>query len=146
MLRLLVRAGYGLLAVVNLWWGIWGRFFPRGFYETFPGFGHRWVAAYPPYNEHLVTDLGATFLTLGVLLGVATVVTDRRLRWAVLAGVLVFNALHLSFHAANHGTMDAFDVGASLATLIAGVLAPIVLGCLELVAGARGRRARCPGG
>jgi hypothetical protein len=127
----LVRIGYGGLAAVNLWWGAWARFAPRNFYENFPGFGHRWVAAYPPYNAHLVTDLGATFLTLGFLLAAATVIADRRLRWVVLGGVLIFNGLHLAFHAANRGTMAAFDYGASLVTLVAGVVGPLVLVALE---------------
>jgi hypothetical protein len=130
---MVLRIGYGLLAALNLWWGVWGRFFPVNFYNTFPGFGHRWVAAYPPYNAHLVTDLGSTFLTLGVLLAVATVVSDRRLRLVVLAAVLVFNVLHLTFHAMNRGTMGAFDYGASLATLVGGVVGPLVLVALELL-------------
>jgi hypothetical protein len=128
-----LRIGYGLLAVLNLWWGVWGRFFPANFYNTFPGFGHRWVAAYPPYNVHLVTDLGATFLTLGVLLAVATVASGRQVRLVVLAAVLVFNVLHLTFHAMNRGTMGAFDYGASLSTLVAGVVGPLVLLALEIL-------------
>jgi hypothetical protein len=137
----LVRLGCGLLAAVNLWWGAWALVAPRNFYENFPGFGHRWVAAYPPYNAHLVTDLGATFLTLGFLLAAAAVIADRRLRWVVLGGVLIFNGLHLAFHAANHGTMAAFDYGASVASLVAGVVAPLVLIALDVVAGRFGRTA-----
>jgi hypothetical protein len=131
VLALLVRAGYALLAALNLWWGAWARFAPRDFYDRFPGFGHRWVAAYPPYNDHLVTDLGATFLTLGGLLAAATVFTDRRLRLVVLAAVLLFNGLHLSYHVAHHGTMAAFDYRASLATLVGGVAGPIGLAVLD---------------
>jgi len=135
----LVRVGCALLAAVNLWWGVWARFAPRHFYDTFPGFGHQWAAAYPPYNEHLVTDLGATFLTLGVLLAIGAALPDRRVRWTVLAGVFVFNALHFSFHLTNHGTMAGFDLGTSLATLVAGVIAPIVLAGLDLLAVQKGR-------
>jgi hypothetical protein len=131
VLALGVRVGYGVLAALNLWWGAWARFAPRDFYDRFPGFGHRWVAAYPPYNDHLVTDLGATFLTLGGLLLAATVLTDRRLRLVVLAAVLLFNTLHLSYHVAHHGTMAAFDYGASIATLVAGVLGPLVVAGLD---------------
>ena len=96
---LVVRVGMGLLAVVNAWWGGWARFAPRQFFDTFPGFGqHHWTAAYPPYNEHLVTDLGSTFLTLAFLLAVGALLDHPTVRWVVLAGVLVFNGLHLEFH------------------------------------------------
>ena len=125
------RAGTGVLAVLNLWWGAWARFAPQNFFDTFPGFGHRWTAAYPPYNEHLVTDLGSTFLTLGFLLVVGAVTRQVRIRRLVLAAVVVFNALHLGFHAGHPGTMDRFDFGASVATLAGGVVVPIVLLLLE---------------
>jgi hypothetical protein len=128
---MLVRLGMALLAVVNGWWGVWALFAPRHFFDTFPGFGHRWTAAYPPYNEHLVTDLGSTFLTLSFLLGVGAALNQRTVRWVVLAGVLVFNALHLGYHTGHRGVMDGVDFGASLATLVIGVLAPIVLLLLD---------------
>src|SRR5262245_7341721 len=112
--RAVVRGGLGVLAAVNLWWGAWALGAPRGFFDAFPGWGHRWTAAYPPYNEHLVNDLGATFLTLGVLLAVATALNDRRVTTVVLVGVLVFNSLHLAFHATHHGMLTGFDLGASL--------------------------------
>jgi hypothetical protein len=124
---MVVRAGMGVLAAVNAWWGAWARFAPRNFFDTFPGFGHHWTAAYPPYNEHLVTDLGATFLTLAFLLVLGALVDSRTARWVVLASVAVFNALHLSFHASHPGGMGGFDTAASLTTLVLGVLAPVFL-------------------
>ena len=124
---MVVRVGMGVLAAINAWWGGWARFAPRDFFDTFPGFGHHWTAAYPPYNEHLVTDLGATFLTLAFLLAVGALVDNRTTRWVVLAGVAVFNALHLSFHATHSGSLGHFDITASLTTLALGVLAPVAL-------------------
>jgi hypothetical protein len=115
------------LAAINAWWGAWARLAPRHFFDNFPGFGRHWTAAYPPYNEHLVTDLGATFLTLAFLLGVAAAVRDRTARWVVLAGVGLFNLLHLSFHAFHRGVMGGFDTAASLTTLAFGVVAAAVL-------------------
>jgi hypothetical protein len=115
------------LAAVNAWWGAWARFAPRHFFDTFPGFGHQWTAAYPPYNQHLVTDLGATFLALAFLLAAGALVHSRTARWVVLAGVTVFNALHLSFHATHRGSLHTFDTAASLATLVLGVLVPVGL-------------------
>jgi hypothetical protein len=123
----LVRLGMAVLAAINAWWGAWARFAPRHFFDTFPGFGHHWTAAYPPYNDHLVTDLGATFLTLAFLLGIGAALRDRTVRWVVLAGVGLFNLLHLSYHAIHFGAMAGIDVGASLTTLALGVVVPAVL-------------------
>jgi Na+-transporting NADH:ubiquinone oxidoreductase subunit NqrB len=116
-----------VLAALDLWWGAWARLAPRQFFDVFPGSGHHWTAAYPPYNEHLVTDLGSTFLTLAFFLVVGAWVNDRRLRRVVLSGVVLFNALHLSFHATDHGTMGSVDLGESLAVLAGGVIGPAVL-------------------
>ncbi len=121
------RGGLGTLGVVELVWGGWAYLAPAGFFANFPGFGHRWTYGYPPYNEHLVTDLGATFLTLGVLLVVAAVLDDRRVSVVVLVGVLEFNALHLAYHAMHRGTMGGADYAASLLSLVLGVLVPLAL-------------------
>ena len=51
MLTRIVLAG---LAATHLWWGSWAYAAPEDFFTRFPGFGHRWTAAYPPFNEHLV--------------------------------------------------------------------------------------------
>jgi len=133
-----VRLGMAVFAVLNLWWGVWARLWPGPFFDNFPGFGRRWTAAYPPYNEHLVTDLGSTFLTLGFLLAAAAFVDDRRLRRLALAGVIVFNTSHLAFHATHPGQMHGSDLAASLATLAVGVVGPAILLGLD----ALGQRSR----
>ena len=120
-----------LLALVHGWWGVWARLAPRHFFDTFPGFGHHWTAAYPPYNEHLVTDLGSTFLTLAFLLAVGAALDNRTVRWVVLAGTIVFSALHLSFHAFHAGSMAGADLALSLTTLAVGVVFPAVLLVLD---------------
>ncbi len=130
---LAVRGGLAALAALNLWWGAWARIAPRHFFDNFPGLGRSWTAAYPPYNEHLTTDLGSTFLTLAFLLAVAAVVNDRKVRLLVLAGVLLFNALHLGFHATDAGTMGSLDYAASIVALAAGVALPAVLLVIEAV-------------
>jgi len=120
-----------LLALVHGWWGVWARFAPRHFFDTFPGFGHHWTAAYPPYNEHLVTDLGSTFLTLAFLLAVGAALDNRTVRWVVLAGTIVFSALHLGFHSLHRGAMPDADTALSLTTLVVGVLFPTALLVLD---------------
>jgi hypothetical protein len=115
------------LGVVMLSWGVWAVADPAGFFTTFPGAGHRWTAAYPPYNGHLVTDLGATFLTLGVLTIVGGVVRSLAAARMALLAVVLFSTVHLAFHATHHGSLHGLDLTASLATLAGGVLGPAVL-------------------
>jgi hypothetical protein len=87
-----IRIGSGLLGLVHAWWGLWAWLAPAHFFTTFPGWGHRWPAAYPPYNEHLVSDLGSTFLTLAFLLFVAAVWHDAQLTSVVPSALIVFSA------------------------------------------------------
>lgn len=122
--RQVLTAGLVLLGALHLTMGPWALLAPRHFFDTFPGFGQRWTAAYPPYNEHLVSDVGATFTTLGVLLLLAAAVRDRRVTSVVLIGVIVFGTLHLVFHALHPGTLRGLDLAGSLVSLALGVLAP----------------------
>jgi hypothetical protein len=123
-IRPLRRAGLAALGLVELSWGGWAYFAPAQFFADFPGFGHRWTAAYPPYNQHLIADLGATFLTIGALLVVAAALDDTRITTVVLAGAMLFNLLHLVFHATHEGTMAGTDYPLSLLALLFGVLVP----------------------
>ena len=126
-MKVLVRAGLILLGLLHLSWGVPAVLAPRWFFDTFPGFGLAWTAAYPPYNAHLMTDVGAAFTTIGVLLLLAAWLDDRRVTTVVLVGVLIFSTLHLVFHLRDHGLLHGFDLGASLTSLAAGVLAPVAL-------------------
>jgi hypothetical protein len=121
------RAGLVGLGLVNLCWGGWAVLAPAGFFADFPGFGHRWTGGYPPYNGHLVTDLGITFVTLGVLLLTAAALDDRRVTSVVLAGDLVWSGLHLAYHALHRGELGTGDYLASLVSLALGVLVPLGL-------------------
>jgi hypothetical protein len=123
-IRRLRRAGLAALGLVELSWGGWAYFAPAEFFSDFPGFGHRWTAAYPPYNGHLTADLGATFLTIGALLVLAAALDDTRVTAVVLAGAMLFNLLHLIFHATHQGTMTGADYPLSLLALLFGVLVP----------------------
>ncbi|GAA4677247.1 hypothetical protein [Phytohabitans rumicis] len=126
-----MRLGLGLLGALHLSWGVPATLAPRWFFDTFPGFGRAWTAAYPPYNEHLVIDLGATFTALGVLLLMAAWLADRKVTAVVLCGVLVFSSLHLIFHARHHGALAGADLVASLVALALGVAVPVGLLVLD---------------
>ncbi|GIH09904.1 hypothetical protein Rhe02_79710 [Rhizocola hellebori] len=123
----MLRLGLALLAAFHLLFGVPAVVAPHWYFDHFPGAGHQWTAAYPPYNEHLMTDVGAAFTALGVLLAMAAVMADRRVTNVVLIGLLVFSALHLAYHTGRHGNMHGGELLASLASLAAGVLGPLAL-------------------
>ena len=64
-----VRAGIvATLAVPQVLIGAWAFLAPHSWFFSFPGFAPRLVAAEPPYNRHLVSDVGAGFLAIGIAL------------------------------------------------------------------------------
>lgn len=131
-LRTAVRGGLVLLAVPNLAWGSWATLWPRHFFDTFPGFGFHWTAAYPPYNHHLIADLGASFLTLGALLAIAIVLSNRTVTTVVLIAAALFGALHLRFHVMSGGELSGPDQFLSVLTLIGGAVVPLALLAMNL--------------
>ncbi|MCH7789126.1 MAG: hypothetical protein IH940_06745, partial [Acidobacteria bacterium] len=74
-----LRIALGYLAAMNALIGIWAQFFPRSFFDDFPGAGDAWVAVDGPYNEHLVRDVGAFGLALCVVLVAAIISLNRAL-------------------------------------------------------------------
>ena len=89
--RLLVAVlGIGVAAS-----GLWALISPHGFYEA--------VAQYPPYNEHLLHDIGAFNLGLGAALLLATRLRDG------LVVALAANTVAAIAHATSH-VMDR-DLG-----------------------------------
>ena len=82
-----MRILLGALAAIQFVIGLWALFLPVAFYEAFPYGGTPWVALLPPYNEHLVRDVGAGTLALGVALALAAWWLDRRV---VITAVVAF--------------------------------------------------------
>jgi hypothetical protein len=93
-----LRAGLLVLAAFALLPGVWGTLWPRSFFDDFPGAGNAWVAAFPPYNEHLVRDVGAFYLGYGVLLLAAATLARRRLIQVALLAWIVATLPHAWFH------------------------------------------------
>lgn len=75
--------------------GAWAMVSPAGFYES--------VAAFEPYNAHLLQDIGAFQLGLGATLALAAFVTDDALL-AGLLGVGVGALAHVVSHLVSLGT------------------------------------------
>ena len=72
-----IRVALGYLALISLEIGVWAQFFPRSFFDHYPGLGRAWVAVDGPYNEHLVRDVGGLNLGLAAVLIIALVTLSR---------------------------------------------------------------------
>ncbi|MFF5231130.1 hypothetical protein [Dactylosporangium sp. NPDC000521] len=127
------RAGFSVIALVNVVWGAWAVVFPERFFGTFPGFGLHWTAAYPPYNQHLIVDLGATMLMIAVLCGGAAMLDRPATSWLAGVATAVFGTLHFGYHALHAGHMGATDRVLSLLSLVAGALVPPALAATHSV-------------
>ena len=122
-----LRAGLLLLAAASLVVGLWALLVPRSFYYDFPWPGREWVSTLGPYNEHLVRDVGALNLALGVLLATAAVLLERRLVQVSLVAYLVYAAPHFAYHLATGHALSPADNVANMVTLGIAVLLPLVL-------------------
>ncbi len=125
------RIGLAVLAGSGAAIGAWALAAPRSFYDSFPGFGHHWVSASGPYNEHLVTDVGAAYLALAALAFLALAWGD--LRSCRLAGVAwaVFSTPHLYFHVRHPDGLSTFDQTAELGSLAATLVIAVLLALPE---------------
>lgn len=75
--------------VVFLAFGLWAMIAPASFFDS--------VAAFEPYNEHFIRDIGAFQIGLGATLLLAALVTTDALT-AALVGVGLGAAAHLVSH------------------------------------------------
>ena len=89
---------------------------PHAFYDDFPFLRH-WVDLLPPYNEHLVTDVGGLYLGFAVLFAWAAWTLQPTLVRAVCSAWLLAAAIHLFFHATHLENFDTGDAIAELASL-----------------------------
>jgi hypothetical protein len=119
----------GLLAVSAALVGGWAEFAPRSFYDSFPGFGHHWVSAIGPYNEHLTRDVGGLYLGLLVITVWTAVRAQPEMLRMTGAGWLVFNLAHVAFHL-DH--LDGFSTGDKVGQIVA-LGAAVVLAVVLLV-------------
>jgi len=108
------RAALGFLFLATVAIGLTAALVPRTFYDDFP-FAAQWVALLPPYNEHLVTDVGGLYLGFAVLFAWAAWTLDRTLVCAVSVAWLLAATLHLVFHA---GHLEGFGTADAIAELV----------------------------
>jgi len=138
-----LRPGLLLLAAASIVVGLWALLVPRSFYDDFPLPGRDWVSSLGPYNEHLVRDVGALNLALGVLLATAALLLERRLVQVSLVAYLVYTVPHFAFHLMTGHALPLVDNIANLVTLGIAVLLPLALLALgRSRGGGRNPRAR----
>ncbi|MDQ3958514.1 MAG: hypothetical protein M3273_09355 [Actinomycetota bacterium] len=127
-----LRGGLLVLAAIALLPGVWGTLWPQSFFDDFPALGGAWVAAFPPYNEHLVRDVGAFYLGYGALLLGATLVPRRRLVQVALVAWLVATIPHGIFHLTHLDALEGAE--AALQVGILGVMTVLPVWLLVLTA------------
>lgn len=116
--RIIASIGLGLLTFSQLIIGGWALFVPAGFFAAFPSSGHAWVALLPPYNEHLVRDVGALSLSLAVVLLVAAVTADRLLIRVGAIAFTVYALPHTVFHGLHLHGFSLVDAVAQMAGFV----------------------------
>lgn len=134
-----LRSGCGVLAVIDALIGGWALVIPESFYRDFPRLGMHWVAAAPPYNEHLLTDFGAALLGIAAALGLAAIAGERRVMRVGLLAALVQAAPHLLFHLFHADALRGGQLVMSRVALVVPVV--LVLGLLWLSSAAGDPRA-----
>ena len=120
-------AALALSAAIAFFVGGWAFFAPHSFYDSFPGVLGTWISTDGPFNEHLIRDVGAMYLGLGVA-SVAGLVwrTPAVFRTLGLAWT-VFGALHLGYHLGHLDHLDAANAVGSIVSLSIALALGVVL-------------------
>ena len=118
-----LRIALALLALSSLATGLPAAVVPRTFYDDFP-FVASWVDRLPPYNQHLVTDVGAFYLAFTVLFAWAAARPSRALVVPLCVAWALAAAIHLLFHATHLGGLSTANAVAELAGLALVLLLP----------------------
>jgi hypothetical protein len=123
-----IRIGLLYLAAGAALVGLWALPAPRSWFDDFPGGGRHWAAAQPPYNEHLVRDVGALYLGFVVLFLWSAWRPARALVVPVCWAWVVVQVPHLVFHLANDDGLSGNDwvlqgVGLAGLVVVAGAVA-----------------------
>ncbi|MFJ3490717.1 hypothetical protein [Leifsonia aquatica] len=93
------RTLLGVGAALGAYVGGWAFAAPDAFYRSFPGFGLHWIDIDGPYNEHLIRDVGALYLGLGVASIAAALSRSAAPGRVVGLAWAAFGVLHFGYHA-----------------------------------------------
>ena len=107
---------------------------PSSFYDDFP-LGRAWVQMLPPYNEHLIHDVGDFYLAFTILFAWGAWRPSRELVLPLASAWSASALLHVVYHAMH---LDGFGAGDAIALIF--VLATVLaLPVLAIVLALRGR-------
>jgi hypothetical protein len=109
--RLVLRAALWSLAGSSALTGVTAALVPHVFYTSFPA-GLSWVSKLPPYNQHLITDVGGFYLAFTLLFGWGAVTLARPLLVALSVAWIFVETTHLIYHLLH---LDGFDVADAVA-------------------------------
>ena len=135
-MKTVLRVSLAIVALSALMPGLEGTLGPGSFYASFP-LGRGWVELLPPYNEHLIRDVGGFYLAFAVLFAWASVTLAGALIVPLCVAWTVAAVLHASFHITH---LDGFSAGDAIAQT-SGLLAVIALPVLATTLVARQERA-----
>ena len=134
----LLRVTLACLAVSAAVPGLQATISPSGFYDGFP-LGRAWVELLPPFNEHLIRDIGGFYLAFAVLFAWAAWRPSRELVVPLAVAWSVSAFLHAVYHALH---LDGFSTGDALAQ----TAALVAVLALPVLAAVLARRTRVPMG
>jgi alkylhydroperoxidase family enzyme len=107
--------------------GLWALFAPRSFYDDFPAGTDGWVNQLGPFDEHLVTDVGALFVAIGVLAILAAVSLRRHFVVGSMIAWLLYAVPHFVWHLANLEPLSTSDAIANSITTGGSVLGALAV-------------------
>jgi hypothetical protein len=122
-----LRFGLLLLFAQAAWVGVWALLSPRSFYNNFPVPVGSWVDAFPPYNEHLIRDVGGLFAGYALLFFMAAVRLDPSVVRAALVAWLPFAAFHFVFHLTHLSRLEFGEKVLQLVSLGTVLILPLLL-------------------
>ena len=113
-LRAIAAASLWSLAATSAFIGLPAALAPRAFYDDFP-LGRAWVQMLPPYNEHLVGDVGGFYLAFALLFAWAAVSLQRALVVPLCTAWILAALLHFAYHATH---LDGWNLGDAVAQTV----------------------------
>jgi hypothetical protein len=118
-----LRLALGFLALSAAFPGLQATLSPASFYDGFP-LGRAWVELLPPFNEHLIRDVGNYKLAFAILFAWAAWRPSRELVIPVAAAWSVAALLHAGYHVRNLEGFGAGDAAALTSVLVAALVLP----------------------